>query len=385
MGLPSSSAHAQFNKGGDALRATRDNFPRVRHFSRGNHVGEIAPHENLKMAWNGLFKEAATTGKRELTVKRQAYTEEDAVTIETWKDETLFKVRGLNHLRLMGFSGMTRLSPLISQLNSLLELILTNNGLEELPEEIGSLSRLRLLDASHNHLKLLPQSFYDLSSLQKLLLAHNELSDDSFPPQSTDASTSFPSLQYVDMSHNVMEELPDFLYQSVGVLEVLSPHNKIRCLSGDVANLTNLKTLELTHNCIRGLPPELSQCTKLRVISFDDNEIEDRRLVKILDQFGATKPKAVLDYLSSSKSSKSGKGGSKGGKKKKRGASPDDVPSVEISHARCIINITRPGQHVTIKSMNAARQVRPYLVCAVVRDLALDEDGALRAFITLQV
>ena len=337
------------------------------------------------MAWNGIFKEAATTGKRELTVKKQAFTDEDAAAIETWEDETLFKVRGLNHLRLMGFSGMTSFSPLISQLNSLLELILTNNGLESLPEEIGSLSRLRLLDASHNQLKLLPQSFYSLSSLQKLLLAHNQLCNDSFPPQSATGAGSppFPSLQYIDMSHNEMEELPEFVYESVSVLELLSPHNKIQSLSSDVSNLSNLKTLDLTHNSIRFLPAELSQCAKLRFISFDDNQIQDRRLVKILNQFGETKPKAVLDYLASSKTVKGGAGGGKG-KKKKGGAPVEDAPS-EIVHARYIIKIVRPGQYVMIKSMNAARQVRPYLVCAVIRNLALDEDGALRAFITLQV
>ena len=340
------------------------------------------------MAWNGIFKEAATTGKRELTVKKQAFSDEDAASIETWKDETLFKVRGLNHLRLMGFSSMTSFSPQISQLNSLLELILTNNGLESLPEEIGSLSRLRLLDASHNQLKLLPRSFYSLSSLQKLLLAHNQLCKDSFPPQSAAGSDSppFPSLQYIDMSHNEMEELPEFVYQSVSVLELLSPHNKIQFLSSDVSNLTNLKTLDLTHNSIIFLPAELSQCAKLRFISFDDNQIQDRRLVKILNQFGETKPKAVLDYLASCKTGKGGGGGGGGGKgkKKKGGASVEDTPS-EIVHARYIIKIVRPEQYVMIKSMNAARQVRPYLVCAVIRNLALDEDGALRAFITLQV
>ncbi|XP_019857026.1 PREDICTED: leucine-rich repeat-containing protein 47-like [Amphimedon queenslandica] len=333
------------------------------------------------MAWNGIFKEAATTGKRELTVKKQAFSDEDATAIETWNDETLFKVRGLNHLRLMGFSSMTSFSPQISQLNSLLELILTNNGLESLPEEIGSLTRLRLLDASHNQLKLLPQSFYSLSSLQKLLLAHNQLCNDSFPPQSAGSgSPPFPSLQYIDMSHNEMEELPEFVYQSVSVLELLSPHNKIQSLLSDVSNLSNLKTLDLTHNSIIFLPAELSQCAKLRFISFDDNQIQDRRLVKILNQFGETKPKAVLDYLTSSKT---GKGGGGKGKKKKGGASVEDTPS-EIVHARYIIKIVRPEQYVMIKSMNAARQVRPYLVCAVIRNLALDEDGALRAFITLQ-
>lgn len=338
------------------------------------------------MAWSGIFKEAATTGKRELTVKRQAYEEEEITAIETWNDETLFKVRGLNHLRLMGFTNMRILSPQINQLNSLLELILTNNGLESLPEEIGSLSRLRLLDASHNHLKLLPESFYQLKSIQKLLLGHNELTMDSFPGMGTGP---FPSIQYVNMAHNQLNELPQFVYQSISLLELLLPNNKVEIISSDIANLVSLKTLELTHNSIHSVPSELSQCSKLRTIEFSDNPIDDPRLVKILNQFGATKPKAVLDYLASSKYT--AKAGGKGkGKKKKGGASLEaeteaaPIPVV-VSHAKHVIKVVRPTQFVTIKSMNTARQVRPYLVCAIVRDLELEEDGALRTFITLQV
>ena len=94
--------------------------------------------------------------KRELTVKRDTYGEKDAVAIETWEDVTLFKVRGLNHLHISGFPQMTSISPQITQLNSLLELILIENGLQSLPEEIGTLTRLRLLDASSNAINQLP-------------------------------------------------------------------------------------------------------------------------------------------------------------------------------------------------------------------------------------
>lgn len=53
----------------------------------------------------------------------------------------------------------------------------------------------------------------------------------------------------------------------------------------------------MTHNFIHSLPSELSQCSKLRTISFDDNPIDNKRLVKILNHFGETKPKAALNYL----------------------------------------------------------------------------------------
>jgi hypothetical protein len=335
------------------------------------------------MAWTGIFKDAATSGKRELTVKRESYNEADATAIETWSDETLFKVRGLNHLRVMGFVNMKWFSPLISKLNSLLEVILTNNGLESLPDEISTLTSLRHLDVSHNHLNLLPVSFYQLKTLQKLLLGYNELTDDSFPDD--DQEIPFPNLQHVNLTNNKLSLIPQFIYKSHSVIEMLISYNQIDVISCDIAGMTCMKTLEMTHNCLRDLPSELSQCSKLRTMIFNGNPLEDKRLIKILQQFGSTKPKAVLDYL---QARRTGKG--KGGKKNKGGgAGPleDDVSMVTtpIHRANHVIRVVRPSQYVIVKSSNAARRVRPYLVCAIARDIHLDDDGTYRLFITLQV
>ena len=338
------------------------------------------------MAWSGLFKEAATAGKRELTVKREAYEEKDAVAIETWQDETLFKVRGLNHLRLSGFLNMKEMNPLVNQLNNLLELILTHNGLESLPEEVGSLTKLRLLDVSHNHIKLLPQGLYQLTSLQKLLLGNNKLSNNSFP--SNDEEIPFPSLQHINIASNELTTLPQFVYKSPNLAELIAPYNDVEILSGDIGHMTALKTLEMTHNALSSLPHEMSQCTKLKTMLFEDNPLQDKRLVKILGQFGATKPKAVLDYLGS-KAPKAVKG--KGKKKKGGVATPqedesgEDEVRVEFSQAKVTLRVVRPSNYVVVKSMNMARQVRPYLVCAIVRDLTLSEEDTYRMFITLQV
>ena len=45
-----------------------------------------------------------------------------------------------------------------------------------------------------------------------------------------------------------------------------------------------------------GLPNELSKC-KIKSLSFESNPIKDRKLKKLIEQHGATKPKSVLDYL----------------------------------------------------------------------------------------
>ena len=44
------------------------------------------------------------------------------------------------------------------------------------------------------------------------------------------------------------------------------------------------------------LPNELSKC-KIKSLSLESNPIKDRKLKKLIEQHGATKPKSVIDYL----------------------------------------------------------------------------------------
>lgn len=347
------------------------------------------------MSWSGIFKEAATAGKRELTVRKDAFSPKQVEEIETWSDDTLFKVRGLNHLHVSGFAGMKALSPLVHQLNSLLELLLINNGLESLPQEVGSLSRLRLLDVSSNSIEVVPACLYGLASLQSLLMPHNRLTAASFPSCDTDP---FPSLQHLNLVDNQFVELPSFVYKCESLLEVLGSNNSLASIDGSIGQLVALKKLEMNHNHLTVLPHELSRCSKLKSLSFEDNPLSDKRLGKILVQFGATKPKAVLDYLGTKAPSRSGGGssgkGKKKGKAKSSGASEtdellegeEDRAEVQFASSGAVIRVVRPkGEHVEILATSQARVVRPYVVCTVVRRLALDDDDSYRKFITLQV
>ena len=346
------------------------------------------------MAWDGIFKLAATEGKRELNLRKESLPKEDADAIEQWSDLTLFKVRGLNHLQLSGFSMMKEIHPRLAQLNYLLELIVTRNGLETLPEELGQLSRLRLLDASGNELSQLPSSLYQLSTLHILLLGHNCLTKDSFPAFPSGASV-FPALQRASLVSNQLEAVPEFLYHSPSLSELEVSNNKLGILSSDVEKLTVLKQLHLDNNLLIELPPQLGCCSKLKVMKFDGNPLSDKRLVKIITQHGATKPKAVLDYLVAKVPGKKVEGKKKKGKQKHVRHSPrpdsdeqdddDDDDVVEFSSAKPTIRIIRPDRYLEVEVSESARRVRPYLVCAVARDLCLDSEEAMSKFIGIQV
>ena len=348
------------------------------------------------MAWSGIFKDAATSGKREITVKMETLSPSDAEAIQSWSDLTLFKVRGLNRLQLSGFSGMTGMHSQLGQLTYLQQLILTHSGLESLPEELGELTKLRMLDVSHSRLSLLPHGLYNLAGLQTMQLGHNQLTDDSFPPLDSDREV-FPCLQHFNVVSNQLTQLPPFVYHCSALAEILASDNVITDLSESVCQLTALKQLDLKRNQLTSLPPELGRCARLRFLEYEGNPLKDKRLVKVLDQFGAHRPKMVLDYLTSKLPGKGGGGkGKKGGKGKGKDSqatkhqeeqekSEDDDVDVEFSSSKHVIRVVRPAQYVEVLASQAARSVRPYMVCAVVRQLDMSRDDALRSFLTLQV
>ena len=329
-------------------------------------------------------------------MRRDALSPEAASALEDGSDTSLFTVRSLNHLQVSGFCSLPSLSPGLAHLTSLLQLSLTDNHLQSLPDEIGQLEQLRLLDASRNSLTLLPASLYRLSSLQTLLLAHNSLSDDSFPAVTEGMGSILPSLHHLDLASNHLTRFPSFLPHTLGLAELKASHNSLSSLDSVVGRMASLRLLELHSNQLTALPHELARCSKLKSLLLEDNPLQDRRLLKLVAQHGAHKPKAVLDYIASRAPQPAQPAGKKGkGKGKGKGkevpavlaVSEDSDEDVEFSEQASVLRVVRPdsGAGVEVVATSTARKVRPYLVCAVVRGVRWDSGEALRDFITLQV
>ena len=351
----------------------------------------------------GVFTAAATTGKRELVIKKEASSPESKA-IEKGEYQGLFSVSTLNHLQISGFPSLISLPSDIGKLGNLLQLTLTHNSLTTLPEHISELSKLKHLDVSHNSISSLPASIYSLHSLQTLIISHNALTDESLPHTGSDGEASagggelsdaFPSLHHIDLLGNKLTTLPEFIYATLPLLDIVASDNSIATLEPAVGSLIGLKNIDLKRNKLTSLPYELSLCTKLRGMGFEDNPIVDRRLLKLVAQHGASKPKAVLDYIAShvpkvTTSSdmplkgKRGKGPAE--KKSQASAVADGDEDVEFSAgSKRFVQIVRPEEHIVVVASAVARGVRPYLVCAVVRGVNLVDEVAYKEFITLQV
>ena len=339
-----------------------------------------------------MFREAASSGKRELVLRKDAMTKATACSFEEGSDVSLFGVVSLNNLRVSGFHHLPHLSR-ISELTALLQLSLTENQLESLPKELGSLQRLRLLDVSRNSLTSLPTSLFLLPALQTLLMAHNSLSNSSFP---ADLQVPvLPSLHQLDVAGNQLTSLPAFLTHTPHLAELRIAHNSLSSLDADlIGGMASLRLLEAHNNQLLTLPHQLASCSKLKTLQLEGNPLKDRRLLKLVTQHGTHKPKAVLDYLAS-RAPQTGREGAKGkGKGRGKGkvtvvevAEESEDSDVEFSDRPPVLMVVRPerGCGVEVVATSNARRVRPYIVCTVIRGLTLGHHDTLREFLTLQV
>ena len=342
-----------------------------------------------KKEGGGVFAESARSEKRELVLRKDAVTETVVAAVEGGEDSSLFAVTSLNNLQLSGFTGVAGLSR-VGSLTALLQLCLTENSLELLPDDIGHLPKLKLLDVSRNRLTTLPASLFLLPSLQTLILATNTLTDSSFP-RDLPSGEVLPELHQLDITDNQLCSLPSFLTHTPQLAELRAAHNSLSSLTPSLIQyLTGLRVLEAHENQLTCLPHELAACSKLKSVRLEANPLKDRRLLKLVAQHGAHKPKAVLDYLASRAPHPSPPGGKKKGKKSKpvtqQSEEHEEDSDIEFSHQLPEVVIVRPeeGKGLEVVATGNARRIRPYLVCAVMRGVAMATEDAMRGFIGLQ-
>ena len=127
-------------------------------------------------------------------------------------------------------------------------------------------------------------------------------------------------------------------------------------------------------NKIEIVTSELSECHKLKDLHLQDNLMKDSRLV-------------VLDYIATR--SEKGKAGKKGGKKgrNKRVSEGDNEVTEDQAETQVVSQVVRVlySEEFKVLVQPSVQAVRPYIVCALVRNLDLSDTNAFKKFITIQV
>ncbi|TDH65530.1 hypothetical protein CCR75_007453 [Bremia lactucae] len=219
--------------------------------------------------------------------------------------------RGIERiLSLEGIDAATKLDLSHNKLTKLSELKsvprvtmlkLTDNNLNgDGLAEIQHLKKLVILNASENHVTRVPfEVIRNARTLKALVLNNNSISTLDWIPKLPNLNSlilshnnitkipqrvvdGLPSLKKISISHNLIEEIPN-LSQLSEITELRLSHNRIKAIPAHLAQLKNLRVLELSHNDIddwSGLDA-LSTLENLRQLNLAGNPICGRTLTTL--------------------------------------------------------------------------------------------------------
>lgn len=154
------------------------------------------------------------------------------------------------------------------------------------------------------------------------------------------------------------------------------------------------QTLDLSNNQLSEVPAELADCPKLKEVNFRGNKLTDRRLEKMVH---GCQTKSILEYLrSGGRGGGRGKGKAEGPEKEearrrrreRRRRESGEGEEEEVDHAgRLLLRVLHVSENpapLTVQVSPTVRDVRPFIVGAVVRGMDLKPGNALRRFLTSQ-
>ncbi|KAL2103265.1 hypothetical protein ACEWY4_000133 [Coilia grayii] len=308
----------------------------------------------------------------------------------------LYSLTLLNYLEISQCPSLTEVSENIGNLIHLQSLILCRNKIASVPKSIGKLKSLKVLDVSVNELQNIPEEVSLLSELNTLNVSCNSIT--SLPKGLSQCT----KLSTINVSKNGLTTLPDDLFsERLDLLStIVASENALEELSANISNLPALKTLDLSSNKLSELPFELGDCAKLKEINFKGNKLKDKRLEKMVN---GCQTKSVLDYLRAGgrgrgKGKAGGEAGEKGDaavgggarntpKKKGGGKQKRQQQEEEDELEKMVLRVLHVSDNptvVTVKVATEVKEVRPYIVCCVVRGMNLKSGNALKRFLMAQ-
>ncbi|KAF2663825.1 L domain-like protein, partial [Microthyrium microscopicum] len=181
--------------------------------------------------------------------------------------ETIAQISSLKELRITDNALTGELSSSISNLTQLEVLEVQGNKLISLPAEIGELIHLRILNISNNQIDSLPMESLAKTSLVSLNAMKNHLSGTLF----TDANTSMPRLQSLDVSVNSLIALSYGPLTLPSLKELNINYNRITSLP-PMSDWTSLMTLYAEDNKISTIPEGFTSLSGLRTVDFTGND-----------------------------------------------------------------------------------------------------------------
>lgn len=123
---------------------------------------------------------------------------------------------------------------------------LNKTNIDWIPEELGNLTQLETLSLARNNLVTLHGEISTMSSLHYLNCRYNRIKNSGIP---NNTFKSLSELTVVDLSHNQLKEIPPELESNKRLLVLNLSHNQIDSVPTQLfVNLTELIFLDLSNN-----------------------------------------------------------------------------------------------------------------------------------------
>ncbi|SFU01941.1 Leucine rich repeat-containing protein [Algoriphagus locisalis] len=188
--------------------------------------------------------------------------------MEAWRGVTLENCRVVDVL--LSNKNIKNIPASFGDLSELRSLSVAFNQIESIPSEFGRLSKLEVILLDGNHLKSLPSELGDLESLVVLNLFGNQITE--IPV----GLNNLQNLSSLDLSDNKLTELPEELFaeNKFKQLKYLRLHyNELKELPAGISNLTQLTELNVAYNQLEGLPDEIGRLGNLSLLKLHDNQL----------------------------------------------------------------------------------------------------------------
>ncbi|PAV63425.1 hypothetical protein WR25_08390 [Diploscapter pachys] len=325
---------------------------------------------------NAIWPELHPDGKRYEIVLKEIKPRQPSISDE---DVQKLAFKENSHINLLTITGckLAFLSPSISGLSALTRLTLSRNSLAKLPDSFKSLQNLKVIDVSSNNLTELPNSIGTISHLESLNAASNEIS------QAPDLS-NLSNLITLDLSHNKFSTFPQLASDKLKrFLTLAINHNEIQELPRNFFHLSQLKDFDISHNQLKDYPVALTRMEKLKSLNLAENPFKDTRFRKlandkrskinaIIAYMEKTADLSILDELGENQTKVDGMAENAG----------KDLDKLTVDEKATEIISGNPN--MTVQRDASVAKLRPYLVCCLLHDVDLKDPETMKKFINCQ-
>jgi len=283
---------------------------------------------------------------------------------------SLFKLKSLNYLEISNTS-LAKIPYEITELENLVNLALHRNQLADLNEFFNALPKLKFFDLSFNKLEVIPEELI-LANVHTFNISNNQLFNLS------DLSRA-NNLSILHIEHNKLPELPEGLEYCEHLLEVHAGNNVLEKLPENLDKYPALKLLDVSENDLEEVPSSLAKCQRMKTLKLEGNPLKDNRLRKMTSQCNT---RAILEYIAKQSGGAGGKKGKKGKKGKGQKQADEDASDENVRKITIVPNTEEEKRVICDGSI---KDVRPFICCAVIKNVDLTDDTVFKNFLSIQV